>query len=288
MARLFRRFVRLNITSESFLGYGVSLKTPSFRISFDVLYKSSSRPNKAKIKIWNVNQQTIEIISRPDSVATLIAGYKGTSGEPGYKSTLIGGFITHIDTVHTGEDNVTTIEVKNAGLLYRDARYDDSFAGPVSNNLILRKIITQFNLGTGFGTKSIPELVYPEGVVFCGPLRDALDELIVEDLEGEWSIVDGNLQILLGNDKPTNQGDFLISNKTGLIRAQRKKKGVEMICLMLPDMRPGRFIKLEGRGIQGFYVARTVQFKGDGYEASQPFQTTIMARTLVPGAEIVG
>jgi len=286
-ARLFRRFVRLNTSSEQFVGEGVSFKTPSFRIGFDVLYKSSSRPNKAKVMIWNLNEQSIEILARPLAVATLIAGYKGTTGKPGYKGTIIKGDIVSLDTVGKGEDKITTIEVKNAGILYRTARYDTSFAGPISNGAILKDIITQFNLGTGFGTTAIPELIYPEGVTFCGPLRTALDELIVEDLEGEWSIVDGNLQILLGDDVPTNQGDFLLNKNTGLIRAKRKKKAVEMTCLMLPDMRPGRFLQLQSEQIKGFYVARTVQFKGDGYEASQRFQTIIKARIL-HGAEVVG
>ncbi len=286
MASLFRRFVRLNTSSEQFVGHGASFKTPAFRIAFDVLFKSSSRPNKAKIKIWNLNEQSIEILARPFSVATLIAGYKGRAGNPGYKSKIIGGEIVILDTVHAGLDNVTTIEVKDSGLLYRNARYDRSFAGPISNNLVFRDIITQFNLGTGFGTTLIPEIVYPEGIAFCGPLRTALDELIVEDLDGEWSIVDGDLQILLGDDVPTNQGDFVLSDKTGLIRAKKKKRGVELTCLMLPDMRPGRFLKVEGRDIKGFFVARTVQFVGDGYEAGQVFQTIIKARTL-EGAEVV-
>lgn len=288
MSTLFRRFVRVNTSSEAFAGQdGASFKTPDFRIAFDVLYKSSSRPNKAKVKIWNLNDKSKETLARPDSVLTLIAGYKGTAGRPGYKGTIIKGDITFLDTVSQGVDHVTTIEVKNAGVFYRESRYDRSFAGPISNNIIFGDIITQFNLGTGFGTIAIPEIVYTDGIVFCGPLRSALDELIKQDLEGEWSIVDGNLQILLGNDVPTNQGDFLINSGSGLLRAQRKKKGVELTCLMLPDIRPGRFLRVEGKHVKGFFVARTVNFRGDGYEASAPFQTIITARVLKSGPVVV-
>lgn len=242
-----------------------------FRIGFSVEYTSRSRPNRAKVMMYNLKQQSIELLERDGAILTLIAGYKQT------QSVVIKGDITSVNAKTTDNEIITELTIKDTGLVYRDARFNQHFGPGATNKSIIEAIAREMNLGVGFGVTTIPLLTYEEDVTLFGYARDALDQ-IVGDFGGEWSIVDGALQVTVADDEPTQASGILLTDDTGKIKVKRAKKGVEVTSLLQPQIKPGRLIRIISKDIEGDFVSRTVKHVGDSDEGQH--STKILARRI--------
>ncbi len=246
--------------------------TRGFRIGFQVKFTSRSRPNKAKVKFWNLSKRSVDLLERDGTILALVAGYREKQGQ------LIKGDVTTV--THSTDDNnrITECTVKDAGLIYRNARFDYHFAGGTTNRRIVRTIAEGMGVGVGFGLDTLPKVVYDGDITFNGSARDALNE-ILGDSGAQWSLVEGNLQILASDDESTQENGILLTDDTGKIKVESKKKGVEVVGLLQPEIRPGRLLRIISRKIEGDFVARTVEHTGDSDEGAHT--TKVLARRIV-------
>jgi hypothetical protein len=155
-----------------------------------------------------------------------------------------------------------------------------SFKGRTRVDDILRKLKSELSAygltpaidihSTGF------ELYTTDGVHLTGNTAEVLRTIArLNNLEIAYR--DGN--VVLYRDY-TNERVALApvysSAKGNLVNTPTMtKEGVDIQVLLDPTMRPGRRFKLESKKLNGMYVARDVEFKGDsGY--SNDFTTRIL------------
>jgi len=59
---------------------------------------------------------------------------------------------------------------------------------------------------------------------------------------------------------------------------QRQKNGLELVSLLRPEIKPGRLVKVQSRGIDGFYKCTQVTHAGDF--RGNDWYTSINARQI--------
>ena len=96
---------------------------------------------------------------------------------------------------------------------------------------------------------------------------DAQRELdrLCKTLGYDWSIQDGQLQ-LLGARDTIEPGDAIVLNPaSGMIGTPEPGENgiVEVRSLLIPQLSPGRRVKLEAAAIQGNYRVEKVVYQGD-------------------------
>ena len=272
MSELFDRFTSLTIGRPGTQG----TRFEDLRIGFQVVKTSDSNSNTAKISIYNLNDNSIGLIELERQQAILEAGYNGRRNpieglivaQP-FNGIIALGDIFNVTTVRKGVDRITTFEVGDSERALQEATLDKSFAPGIGTGTIVEQLGQA--LGAVRGTiTGVVDQIFNQGLSITGKARDTLDE-ITEKMGAEWSIQDGELQILpLGG--ATNEQAILLTPDTGLLGAPTRKVGrdmqesVEFISLLNPRMRPGRRVVIESETLSGQFTIRNANFNGDNKE----------------------
>lgn len=249
------------------------------RFKFNIEKNSDSTPNKAKIMIYNLSPDNRAALENKNTTVTLKAGYglildrnSSTIG-----TIFIGSGLKSF-TTKEGPDYVTHIETDDGNEAYTEADINMSFGEGVKASSIIDTLASSMGIGKG-DTSGIPDnLGYIGGFSASGLSRDVMDD-VVDKADAEWSIQDGQLQILpvgganreeavllasaLGPDR-VNTGIVGSPTRSGFKgSANKKENGIEFTSLLQPDIRPGRRVKVESKEVNGFFVCRKVTHDGD-------------------------
>lgn len=277
MTDAFDRYVQLTVGPSELVGR--SWRTWQFgalgptRIKFDVRLTSNRRPNKALVELFNLSRSSLDFISLPGQFAVLKAGYREAT------AVLLSGDIRSVDGSRNGRTHVTTIKIGDGEINFLVSRFDQSYAGRVSNLEVITDIVTAFGLGLSFLDPELPPRVYEPGLVFFGSARDALDK-VVGDVGAEWSIQDGAIQVFSGNAKSNGVRVVVLELGGTLVSAESKKGGAEIVSKLDGSIWPGRGLRMVGKNVSGDFVARTVEHVGDGFDAGSPYNTRVKARRI--------
>jgi len=250
----------------------------NLRITFQIVKTSDSNSNTAKISIYNLNDNSIGLIEEENQEAILEAGYNGTRAPIQgnvFEEKLIGivakGDIKNVTTVKQGVDRITTFETGDGEDALTNATLDKSYPPGISTAQIVDEV--KNTLGVVKGTiKGVIDQVFNNGLSVSGKAKDTMDE-ITEKMGAEWSIQDGELQVL-PRDGSTNEEAIFLTPDTGLIGAPTRKVGkdkkaaVEFMSLLNPKMRPGRRVKIESFSLSGVFTIRKVTMTGDNKQGS--------------------
>lgn len=250
----------------------------NLRITFQVVKTSDSNPNTAKISIYNLNDNSIGLIEDENQQAVLEAGYNGLGAAVSgaiSEERLVGiitkGDVRNVVTTRKGVDRITTFETGDGEDALQSNTLDKSFAPGVTTTDIVREV--QGALGVVRGTiKGVIDQIFDNGLSVSGKAKDTMDE-ITKKMGAEWSIQDGELQILprFGS---TNEEAILLTPDTGLVGAPTRKIGkdkrtsVEFISLLNPRMRPGRKVRIQAFALSGDFVIRKVTMTGDNKQGN--------------------
>ena len=278
MSRLFRRYVTLAVGTA---GQEALRAWSDLQIGFSVKQDSRSKPNKAQIQVTNLTQESRDIMEEDNMTVVLWAGY--TEQPP----VLFMGDVADVSHKKSGGDWVTTIETGDGERSYQLSHVNQSFRAGVTNRQVLKKVVQATGLGLGH-IAAIPEVQYTQGYVASGLTRLVLDD-ICQAVGAAWSIQDGALQVT-NKDSGTNDSALLLSPETGLIGVPERKRtkgkkakrnaGVKITSLLSPWVRPGRYIRLESEKINGFFLVKSVEHRG---ETKGPTFYTTMETTEVGG-----
>lgn len=264
MTTLFRRAWRITVDTVEFTGLDV-------RFSIEKTLKL--QPNTCELAIWNLNEshraQLEQLAPR--------AGAKATTGVPcrieaGYEDALsliwLGDLRT-VETTREGSDWITTVSSGDGEKALQHARISVSYGPKTSLDVALRAMARALGVGEGnlskvvAGLKQAGQSVYPAGKVLSGPVVRVLQDF-ARSADLEVSIQDGALQF-------TDRGKALagtalkLSEATGLVESPSvDQKGVlHAKMLMIPDVRPGTLVVLEGARVKGNYRITKVEWTGD-------------------------
>ena len=288
MSKLFGRFASLKIGipgKDGKLIESLSLDkdgkiVQGLHFTFKIEKTSEPSPNKSQIDIYNLAQDSIDLLKKVGAKVILEAGYGGILSDQNPTSEIIFiGDVVKSKTTKRGADYITTIENGDGIAAYQSSNFEGSFAPGASIPGIIDSVISSF--GLGIGEVSGVEGQVLNGATFSGSSKDVMNDLAGKT-NTEWSIQNGLVQMVpvnkytnlpvivlqaVGDDpvNPTNTGLIGSPSLSGFNNSKEKKfSGVEFTSLLQPGIVPGRRVQISSKFVpKGIYVVKKVTHNGD-------------------------
>lgn len=257
MTVLFDRKVRVQVDE-----YVIEELDVAFEITKSL---SSKTPNSAEMRIWNLNAEHRKRLQELEKVyVSLEAGYVGGT------SLLFRGDLRDVLSTREGSDWITTI-TSDSGRLARKRRILKSFAPGATVENVLNAAAKAMGVRLGnTAAKTVSAKIqgtqaskFFNGYALAGAIEGELDRL-ARSCGLEWSVQDDELQFL-DQGMPLQELGIELSPDTGLIGSPEpgNKAITEARCLMIPDLFPGRRIRITSEHVTGIYRAETTKHVGD-------------------------
>ena len=265
MGKLFNRTFALNlggtlVSSETTDG----ARNEILRVTFQIEKSLTESANTAEISVYNLAEQTRAKVSEKALLTTLEVGYSGQS------SIIFKGQLEAGTNQRDGVDWVTSFQSTDGGKQLRESRINVSFK-TISASDAMQKIVNALGVGIGNAKEKIAQGNirgalddFKNGLVLSGPTKRELTRL-TKTLGYDWSVQDGQLQLLAARDA-IEPGDAIVLNPdTGLIGSPESGENgvIDARALLIPQLTPGRVVRLESRQIEGFYRVEKVAYQGD-------------------------
>ena len=238
-------------------------------VAFEIVKSLSAQtPNSAEIRIWNLNVEHRKRLQELEKVyVSLEAGYVGGT------SLLFRGDLRDVLSTREGSDWITTV-TSDSGRLARKRRILKSFAPGATVQDVLTTAAKAMGVRLGnTAAKTVSAKIqgtqaskFFNGYALAGAIEGELDRL-ARSCGLEWSIQDDELQFL-DQGKPLQELGIELTPNTGLIGSPEPgNKGItEARCLMIPDLFPGRRIRITSEHVSGIYRAETTKHTGNTAE----------------------
>ena len=258
-------------------------------VEFEVEKDLGGKPNTASLKIWNLNEDHRKALTAKVSSKTKRARVRIEAGYKDNVSRIFEGDVRHLWHERTGPDVVTNCETGDGEHYVSTARIFRSWAPGTPVEVVVRDVALSLGAGNGNLTEAVAGAVlkgwgptYTQGTSVGGKTVDVLNRL-TRSVGLEWSIQDGTLQFL-GTGASLQGTAILVSEDTGLVGVPSvdhtgKNAGQVLFkTLMIPDLFPGRKIRLESAEMQGFF--RVVKAKYSGAIRGEEWYISVEARSL--------
>lgn len=260
MASLYDRELTLQVGTLGITG---------LRVSFRVTRTLFSEPNTAEISVWNLSENSRAQVQVRGTRISLSAGYRGTS------EVLFSGNIRKATTTRVGADVVTRIQAGDGETAYRTARVNESLAPGTTVADALSTLGKSLGIGLGNVKEKASEggwrgklTEWTNGLTLSGKSSEELDKL-TRSLGLEWSIQDGELQVLRSGER-NRDAAVLLTSDSGLIGSPEVGDlgVVNVTSLLQPGLRPGRAVDLRSEFLRGLYRVQKVTHSGDTHGAA--------------------
>ncbi|VVD29153.1 phage protein [Paraburkholderia dioscoreae] len=225
---------------------GKGLDLSDLHIRFAVWSATTQSPKHARIRIYNVADNTALALRQEFTQVFLQAGYDGNFGQI---------FSGAIKQAPRGRENATDTFVE---LIAADG--DEAYNWAVVNTTLaagwsqtdshraLMQTMSSYGVSAGY-TPEFSAAQLPRGKVMFGGSRDYMRQL-AGSAGAQWSIIDGQLHMVKDNDYIPGETIVLTSN-TGLIGMPTQTvDGIVVKALLNPNIQPGRRIQLDNASIQ--------------------------------------
>lgn len=256
--------------------------TPPIHIEFEITKTSEPDPNEHKIKLYNLKQETIDAISKPDGFCFLYAGYKEEDGD----ILMAAGAVVDAYSYLDGQNRVTELIVADGWTELRDTAVSLGYGAGVSAHTIIKEIAQKMNIHLVMD-KDVPNRTWQHGFSFAGAARKALDK-VVAGTGLEWSIQNQTLQVVKKLNTTKRQA-VVISAESGLIgypekqregarekaqstdkkgkkkeivSAEQQRDGWKVTSLLIPYLNPADIVKVESPAISDFYRVESLKHAG--------------------------
>lgn len=281
MSALFRRYWRLQLDRV--------VIDNTLDIDFKIEKTDKKEPNKAEIKVYNLNPDhrgellrmsgtQIDKSKRKPIYVELDAGYEEDHG------VIFSGDLRNLETRVEKTDVLTVVFGHDGGHKFKTSTIEKSFAKGTPLATAIIACATAMGVGLGnvnevSGTATIPGLgkTLPHGIVLAGPAQAQLDRLLKSSAL-DWSIQDNNL-VVTERGKPLNRSAIRLAPDTGLIGSPetqvetdvvpgkaappKNKHGIKCKALIQPGFYPKRKVVLDSESFKdaGFMIS-SVTFNG--------------------------
>ena len=219
---------------------------PGLWIAGTVEHTSGSRPNKAKIKIHNLGDDSANWIDTPGHVIQVAAGEDVVG-------SLFRGDITRAETRQESPTRVTAIEAAEGQRIWRDSVISRSWPANTTRSQILGDVLTVMGASRGRISPVIPERIFATGFVWGGACRDLLNLIYDPDLGERWTMTGNAVDISIDGEVPGNVQ--VLAPETGLIGSpsRTKRGGLKAKAKLSAVLRPGGGVQLRARLVQGLF-----------------------------------
>lgn len=257
----------------------------NLRMSIEIKRTDSSTVNNCTLKIWNLSEQTMELImNNVDNVGIVQAGYLY-----GVISVIFVGDIVYAVPTLEGPDVILEINLAEGYKMFRNTTATLSYSKTTSLKKILSDVVLSFqDVKSNLNSVEIPDTKY-ESYSVSGNSKDILDKLL-EQTDVTWFFQDDRIVFtnvmpsmgtpypFMSNNPLTSQirpreqsfyngkGYYELSEDTGLIgspkayydkdgqnsggKIKQQNDGViklEVDTLLFPNARIGNFIILKSK-----------------------------------------
>lgn len=255
-------------------------------VRFSVTKDVSSKPNTGEITIYNLSKASRDALAQEkDYVIALRVAY-GPSSTP---ALLFVGDIQKVVSTRSGADWETKITAGDGEQALTTNIEPTTFkAGTTSKEQVTHILGKEMkDMAVGFVTSALGKSKSKRGKTVEGRAGDVVAK-IAGDAGGEFSIQDGEAQIT-EPDLDTGEEAVLVSPGSGLIGSpafvsrevrvkgndgkpvkgkdgksvKHKVDGIEFKCLINPDLKPGRAVRVVSEHFDGFYKVNKVKFEGE-------------------------
>lgn len=236
------------------------------RIVFKISKTSEKEPNNNEVTVYNLAPTTRGRLQIKGIKVLLEAGYLDT----GVQRIFLGDSRT-TDHVREGADWKTVLKVADGERSFRFARANLSFAPGTSKSTVLQAVAAAGGLGLGNVEKQANDLqgAFNQGFTGSGQWSAVMHKL-VRQLGLNWSIQDGEIQVLKPYESLPLQGIPDITPQTGLVGSPEmgtpEKKGKPTLVkfkTLLTYVKPGSRVNLRSERYDGPVVCKKVTFTGD-------------------------
>ncbi len=235
---------------------GEALDLSELHIRFAIIHGDVQTPKSANIRVYNLAPETAKRVRKEFTQVVLQAGYGDLVGVV---------FAGQIKQVRIGRENATDtfidIVAADGDVAYNQAVVNTTLAAgwtPGDLRRVCLKAMEPYGVTAG-DLAPLPNVRSPRGRPLYGPARDFLRELA--DTHGmTWSITMGQLSMTpIGG---TRGGAAIeLTSQTGLIGLpQQTVDGIMVKCLINPQIRPGRQLRINNDSIQEALVSTSVTY----------------------------
>lgn len=262
-----RRLVTITIgppggIGRQFIG-SVSETQPGLHLTASIEHTSGPRPNKAKIKIHNLSEDSARFVEGRGFTVQVAAG-QGISG------LMFRGDITRAETRQETPTRVSAIEASEGNRIWSSSTISRSWPPNTTRAQVTSDVLAAMGAARGYVSPRLAPRRFATGLVWAGLCRDLLDLLYDADatpFAERWTMSGNSVDILVdGETRPGNA--LLLTPETGLIGSPSRTKsgGVKFKSLLSPSLRPGGGVQIAGKFIRGTYrvvkVSHEVDSKG--------------------------
>lgn len=233
---------------------GQGLDLSKLRIKFKIKRSDTVTPNTADIRVYNLDEETAILIRKEFTRVILQAGYQSNFGvifQGNIKQVILGresATDTFIDIVAGDGDRAYNFAILNTTLQ----------AGSNQNDQIKAAANAMAVKGTSLGyVGDLPTTQLPRGKVMYGNARKYLSDS-AETSGKIWSIQDEKITFV-GKSTYLPGTAVVLTSKTGMIGTpQQANEGVNVKCLLNPQIKIGGRIKIDNASIQRFKIDLSV------------------------------
>jgi hypothetical protein len=216
------------------------------RVKFAVKRSDTATPNSADIRVYNLSEQTATRIRDEFKRVILQAGYEGNLGvifQGNIKQVIIGresATDTFIDIIAGDGDTAYNFAVVNKTLAAGASQTDQVSAAVGSMNA---HGVTAGNVG------DMPPEKLPRGKVMYGSAKNYLRNA-AQSSNKTWSIQDEKVTFVPLKSYLPGEA-VVLTSKTGMIGTpQQTTNGVNVKCLLNPNIRVGGRVKIDNKSIE--------------------------------------
>jgi hypothetical protein len=236
-------------------------------VQFEVEKSLKKDPNRCDLTIFNLNGDHRKQLGQLKSVPVRVeAGYQDQT------SLIFSGDLRNVYSTRDGADVLTKLSSGDGEKRLRTARINKSYAKGTPVATVLEDAGKALGVGIGNlvqairgkGLQGVGEM-FSGGTVLSGNAADEFDGL-ARSAGLEWSIQDGNLQVL-ARKRALEGLAVKLTADTGLIGSPTidAKNVVHATCLLIPDIFPGRQVRIEAEHVRGDYRASRCVYTGDTF-----------------------
>ncbi|MBB1625690.1 hypothetical protein [Achromobacter sp. UMC71] len=255
--------------SELLIGNDQGLDLSDFHFTFQIKHSDSSKPNTAKIRIYNLSESTINRIRREFNVVMLRAGYRGNLG------TIFHGTLIEAVSGTEGQTNpYLDIVAADGDLPYNFATMSQTLKkGATVHDRVQAVLAAMKPMGVTAGYMAdLPPGASLRANVNAGMCRDVLDDLC-RTAGCIWRIQDGRLEIV-PEKSYVRETVQVLTDETGVIgRPEQIDKGIKVKMLLNPSVKAGRLVYLNNDSIRRYRyqteAARSQEAAGKAKGAKQ-------------------
>lgn len=235
----------------------------SLRVRFDVARTLSGRPSSAEVRVWNLAEASRRTLAdRRDVGVLVLAGYRDEAPH-----LVFSGRLRRLRVSVEGGDVVTTISGGDG--VPRVAPVGRSLAAGSDVGAALGAVVDAAQaVGIGAGnSREVARSLRGRRVAGAGLLLSdvpsSLDALLA-DLGIEWSVQDGQLQLLERGRARQTTAVVLASGSALIGSPQVEDRGrLRATSRIVPGIAPGSLVRVESLVASGFYRVESGRWLGD-------------------------